>query len=125
MLQKKVLSMTTMVDRAQVYELLGASEIGSSARMQRYRENQEILCFTDDGHEVYPLFQFDVDRHGIFPVIARLIAMKPEGWSDLRLLHWLSRPHLDFGTTPAEELGTAEAKVIAAFEREIVPPVHG
>ena len=57
--------------------------------------------------------------------MAQLIARKPKGWSDFRLLHWLTRPHLDMDGTPAEALGTDAQGVLAAFEREIDPPVHG
>jgi hypothetical protein len=124
-LQEKILASTSMVDQAQACELLGLSGANPSATMKRKEEKREILRFTVDGRVSYPLFQFDVEGRRVFPAMAKLIALKPETWSDFRLLHWLTRPHLDFGTSPAEKLGAEEAEVVAAFKREIVPAEHG
>lgn len=124
-LQEKVLASTSMADQAQACELLGLSGANPSATMKRKEEKRELLRFTVDGRAVYPLFQFDVEGRRVFPVIAKLIALKPEIWSDFRLLHWLTRPHVDFGAAPAEKLGSAEADVLDAFKREIVPTEHG
>ncbi|ENN83813.1 hypothetical protein RHSP_83001 (plasmid) [Rhizobium freirei PRF 81] len=124
-LQEKILASTSMVDQAQACELLGLSGANPSATMKRKEDKREILRFTIDGRVSYPLFQFDVEGRRIFPAMAKLIALKPDTWSDFRLLHWLTRPHLDFGTTPAEKLGAEEAEMVAAFKREIVPVEHG
>ncbi|SIQ68955.1 hypothetical protein SAMN05421641_11225 [Paracoccus thiocyanatus] len=124
-LQEKILAGTVMVDQAQACELLGLSAANPSATMKRKEDKREILRFTVDGRAAYPLFQFDVERRRIHPAMARLIALKPQGWSGFRLLHWLTRPHLDFGAAPAERLGAEGDAVIAAFEREIVPAEHG
>ena len=124
-LQEKILASTSMVDQAQACELLGLSGTNPSATMKRKEEKREILRFTLDGRVSYPLFQFDVEGRRIFPVMANLIALKPDAWSDFRLLHWLTRPHLDFGTALAEKLGAQETEVVAAFKREILPVEHG
>ena len=124
-LQEKILASTSMVDQPQACELLGLSGTNPSATMKRKEEKREILRFTIDGRVSYPLFQFDVEGRRIFPTMAKLIALKPETWSDFRLLHWLTRPHLDFETAPAEKLGAEDAEVIGAFKREVVPAEHG
>ncbi|MBY5374639.1 hypothetical protein ELG72_27780 (plasmid) [Rhizobium leguminosarum] len=124
-LQEKILASTSMVDQPQACELLGLSGTNPSATMKRKEEKREILRFTIDGRVSYPLFQFDVEGRRIFPTMAKLIALKPETWSDFRLLHWLTRPHLDFETAPAEKLGAEDAEVIEAFKREVVPAEHG
>ncbi|RNI15126.1 hypothetical protein [Paracoccus pantotrophus] len=124
-LQEKILAGTSMVDQAQACELLGLSAANPSATMKRKEEKREILRFTVDGRAVYPLFQFDVEGRRIYPAMAKLIALTPRTWSGFRLLHWLTRPHLDFGAAPAERLGVEADAVIAAFEREIVPAEHG
>lgn len=124
-LQEKILAGTSMVDQAQACELLGLSGANPSATMKRKEDKREILRFTIDGRAAYPLFQFDVEGRRIYQAMARLIALKPRSWSDFRLLHWLTRPHLDFGVAPAERLGAEADAVIAAFEREIVPAEHG
>lgn len=123
-LQERILASTPMVDQAQACELLGLSGANPSATMKR-KENRELLRFTIDGRAVYPLFQFDVEGRRPFPAMARLISKKPKNWSDFRLLHWLTRPHLDLEGTPAEALGTTPDGVIAAFERESEPAAHG
>lgn len=124
-LQERVLASTSMVDQAQACELLGLSATNPSATMKRREDKRELLRFNVDGRAAYPLFQFDVEGRRLFPVVATLIALKPEAWSDFRLLHWLTRPHLDFGGSPSEFLGSQEQEVEDAFKREIEPPVHG
>ena len=124
-LQERLLAETSMVEQADACTLLGLSTANPSATMRRKEEGNGILRFTIDGRAVYPLFQFDVEGRRIHPSMARLIASKPKGWSDFRLLHWLTRPHLDMDGTPAESLGTDPEAVLAAFGREIEPPVHG
>lgn len=124
-LQEKILASTSMVDQAQACQLLGMSATNPSATMKRKEEKRELLRFTVDGRAVYPLFQFDVEGRRIYPVVAKLLATKPSDWSDFRLLHWLTRPHLDFDGPPGEVLGTDDQAVLAAFEREIEPAVHG
>ena len=124
-LQEKILAGTSMADQAQACELLGLSGTNPSARIKRKEDKREILRFTIEGRTAYPLFQFDIEGRRIFPAMAKLIALKPETWNDFRLLHWLTRPHLDFGAPPAERLREEEAGVIAAFKREILPAEHG
>lgn len=124
-LQEKILASTSMVDQAQACQLLGLSMTNPSATMRRKENRGELLRFSVDGRALYPLFQFDVEERRIFPAIARLIELKPESWSNFRLLHWLTRPHLELKAVPADCLGREEAEVIAAFKREIVPPEHG
>jgi hypothetical protein len=124
-LQEKILASTSMVDQAQACQLLGMSATNPSATMKRKEDKRELLRFTVDGRAVYPLVQFDVDGRRVFPAVAKLLAAKPDHWSDFRLLHWLTRLHLDFDGTPGEALGTDEPAVLAAFAREIEPEVHG
>ena len=124
-IQEKILAGTSMVDQAHACQLLGLSDANPSATMKRKEDKKELLRFTIDGRAVYPLFQFDVEGRRLFPAMARLLARRPPSWSDFRLLHWLTRPHLDFDGTPAEALKRDEAAVVAAFDQEIEPPVHG
>ena len=124
-LQEKILAGTPMVDQAEACELLGLSSANPSATMKRKEERGEVLRFSIDGRAAYPLLQFDVEGRRVLPAMIRLMANKPKAWSDFRLLHWLIRPHLDFEHTPGEALGSDGEGVIAAFAREIEPPVHG
>ena len=52
-------------------------------------------------------------------------AASPHGWSQFRLLNWMTRPHLDFDTALAGALADDRAAVLAAFLREVEPEVHG
>lgn len=124
-LQERILAGTQMADQAEACELLGLSGANPSATMKRKEERRELLRFTVDGRAVYPLLQFDVEGRRVYPAISRIISEKPADWSDFRLLHWLSKPHLDFDETPAAALGSEPDAVLAAFEREIEPQVHG
>lgn len=78
-----------------------------------------------DGRAAYPLLQFDLAAHRIYPAMRHLLAMKPDHISGLRLLYWLVRPHLDFDDTPGAALGSKPEAVTAAFAREIEPQTHG
>jgi hypothetical protein len=123
-LQERILASVPMVDQAQACELLGLSQANPSATMKRKEDKLEILRFMEEGRVAYPLFQFDVEGRRLYPAIAKLIAQKPVHWSDFRLLHWLTRPHLDFESRPAEALAD-EDSVLDAFRREIAPAAHG
>jgi hypothetical protein len=124
-IQERILANTEMADQAQACELLGLSGANPSATMKRKEEKHELLRFTVDGRAVYPLLQFDVEGRRIFPAIGHILAKKPDHWSDFRVLSWLAKPHLDFDDSPGAALGSQPDLVIAAFEREIEPEVHG
>ncbi|SEJ91895.1 hypothetical protein SAMN05518849_11848 [Sphingobium sp. AP50] len=124
-LQERILTTTQMADQAEACELLGLSGANPSATMKRKEDRQELLRFTVDGRAVYPLLQFDVEGRRVYPAMRHIIRAKPDEWSDFRLLHWLTRPHLDFDDTPGAALAGEPEAVIAAFEREAEPEVHG
>ena len=124
-IQERILAATPMADQSEACELLGLSGSNPSATMKRKEEKNEVLRFTVEGRAAYPLIQFDVDNRRIYPALGEMIARKPDHWSNFRLLHWLTREHLDFDETPAAVLGREPEAVIAAFEREIEPELHG
>lgn len=124
-LQERILASTQMADQAQACELLGLSGANPSATMKRKEDKNELLRFTIDGRAAYPLLQFDVEGRRIYPALGGIIAKKPDRWTNFRLLHWLIQPHLDFEDSPGASLGSEPEAVIAAFEREIEPEVHG
>lgn len=124
-LQDTMFASTVIIDQLQACLFLGLSGDNPSATMKQKEGKKEVLRFTIDGRAAYPLFQFDVKNCCIFPAIIQLIAMKPRRWSDFRLLHWLTRPHLELGGTPGEALATDPHAIIAAFDREIEPMMHG
>lgn len=116
----RILSSCEMANQKEACILLGLSTANPSSTMTRVASKTEMLRFTVNGRAVFPLFQFDVDERRIQPVISKLIEMKPKNWSRIRLLHWLTRPHLDFeGVPPASEIGLRDEDIVAAYEREI------
>lgn len=121
----RILRSSPMVDQATACGLLGLVGPGARPTIMDKVSTRQLLEFTMNGRPVYPRFQFDVVSTQILPVIADLISMKPDGWSDYRLLHWLLLPHADFDDTPAKALSQRPREVLEAFSRAIVPPMHG
>lgn len=124
-LQRRILSSATQIGAREASGLLGLSVASPDAALTRMWNRGEILGFVVDGRQVYPLFQFDADGCRIVPGVSAVINAKPPGWSDYRLLHWLTTPHVDLGRTPAEALAVDGDTVMAAFQREIEPLRHG
>ncbi len=123
--QQKLLANVAMVDEAEACRLLGKSTCNPSAKMKGKEDEGEVLRFTVDGRAVYPVFQFDLEGQRVFPVMKALIATAPPTWSSFKILHWLTRPHLEFAAPPATALGVDPDKVLQAFQRVIEPDVHG
>ncbi len=83
------------------------------------------LHFTSNGETEYPRFQYDMKHGQLLPVMKDILNLRPVHWSDLRILEWLTRPHLDFGCQPCDALVDQPGDVVTAFKREIEPPMHG
>jgi len=98
--------------------MLTGPEIPSSCLVQGLR-------FEIDGNAAVPAFQLDAYNDRILPVMTEILHLRPVDWSDLRVLEWLTRPHLDFGCAPREVLTEQPNEVLAAFQRAIEPPRHG
>lgn len=124
-LQNDLLKSTTLVDQKSACELLGKSPSNPSATMKRVESDLALLKFNHHGRVGYPLFQFDIDNRRIFPLIKKIRKIQPEEYSDFMLLHWLTRPHLDFDGPPADALKTGPDAVLEAFSREVEPVLHG
>ncbi|MBS7671610.1 hypothetical protein [Croceicoccus gelatinilyticus] len=124
-LQNDLLESTTLVDQKSACELLGKSPSNASAAMKRVEIDQALLKFNHHGRVGYPLFQFDIDNRRIFPLIKEIRKIQPDDYSDFMLLHWLTRPHLDFDGPPADALKTDPDAVLEAFSREVEPVLHG
>ena len=123
-LRRKILSAVTMVDEPAVIALLELSDADPGDSLSSMKDRGEILRFEVDGRVTYPLFQFDADGHRVLPSLSAVLAERPPGWSDYRLLHWLVTPHLDLGCIPAQSIRTDTDAVLAAFRREIESPCH-
>ncbi|WP_226898632.1 antitoxin Xre/MbcA/ParS toxin-binding domain-containing protein [Mangrovicoccus algicola] len=125
-LQTGVLAGLPMADQAEACELLGLSLANPSATMRRKEQKGEILRFTLEGRARYPLFQFDAEAQRLHPAMSAILAERPAGWSDFRLLYWLTRPHRALGdATPAARLGRDPGAVLAAFRDAAEPADHG
>lgn len=115
-LEARIVASTPMADETQACQLLGLSA-QELARLQLLR-----IPVADDF--AYPLFQFDALSGNVYPAISRIINLAPNDWSELRILHWLTRPHVEFGGAPSDSLASTDI-VISAFVREIVTPTQG
>lgn len=122
--REEILAGVEMIDEAEACRLLDLEDEGRG----RFREDYgtRVISFEIDGQSRFPLFQFDSVSGTIFSAIVelRLDAIEA-GWSDLRLLNWLLRPHLDLPDTPVNCLGRDGAAVAEAFRRGAQPPMHG
>lgn len=88
--------------------------------------NVSCLRFRVRRRWLFPAFQFDPLGRRILPGLELIIeAARAAGWSDLRLLNWLMRPHVDFDAAPAAALQTHPDDVLAALRRQIESQVHG
>ena len=124
-LRRRVLTAVTSVGEQEACVLLDVSTTGSDDGLSCIGNHGKMLRFEVDGRPRYPLFQFDVEHHRVVPGLSAILVAKPPGWSDYRLLHWLTTPHADFGRTPAEAIASDSDAVLAAFQREVDPPCHG
>ncbi|SNS89707.1 hypothetical protein SAMN06295912_12244 [Sphingomonas laterariae] len=66
-----------MADQNQACELLGHVGDDPFAWLGRKVEQREVLRFMVDGRAVYPLLQFDLAAHRIYPAMRHLLAMEP------------------------------------------------
>lgn len=114
-----------LVDETEAVRLLGLSDADPERTLSIMWDRRKILRFEVEGRTAYPLFQFDADSHCIRPGISAILARRPSGWTDYRLLNWLVTPHLDFGRTPAEAVSRDGDAVVAAFARACEAPRHG
>jgi hypothetical protein len=124
-LQAKVLANCAWVEHQAACALLRISASDTSTSAEAKSLFGDILRVMVDGRLVYPLFQFDVEGHRVLPTMVKIHNAKPTGWSDYRLLYWLTTPHSDLGCTPAEALSSAGSAVLSAFGRAIQTPSHG
>lgn len=124
-LQRRILSSATQIGAREASRLLGLSAVGSDDALTRMRNRGEILGFEVDGQPIYPLFQFDPVGLRVLPGLSAVLTARPLCWSDYRLLHWLTTPHVYLGCTPAEALSSQGNAALAAFEREVEIPRHG
>lgn len=123
--QESFLATLDMADQAETCELLRLSKSNPSATLGRKESRGELIRIDRDGRPFYPLFQFDLDAGQVYPVVQELNRLRPAHWSNLRLCYWLARAHADFGRSPAELFGQADAEIINAFRREIEPSIQG
>lgn len=123
-LRERVLGATTLFSAQDASAALGRPAQDPAATMAAH--DSSILRFVQNGKPVYPAFQFDSKRQQIYPELLTLVQMaRKHGWSDHRLLHWMERPHADFGVAPAAVLEHRGGDVVAAFHRATQPELHG
>lgn len=83
------------------------------------------LRFRAGGRWLFPAFRFDPTDQRVLPSYRIIAAARIASWSERRLLNWLMRTHLDFGTTPAAALRVRPDDVLEAHLRQSEPQGHG
>ncbi len=123
-LRRQILGGVEMLEEAEVLKLLGPEKADRSwAALTR---QGGILRFKVAGAWKYPTFQFDRRNRRIRSSFAAIkAAARAARWSDLRLLSWLMRPHLEFKEVPAATLSSQGDAVLTAFLAEVATQFHG
>lgn len=123
-LRKLVLADVPMGRGDDVIKLLGLSGTNAAEILREMR--QRLLVIEEDGHDLYPLFQFDAEGRASYPVFIEILSIaRDAGWSPYRLVYWMMRRHVDFQNNPAEALGEQPELVKDAFLRAVEPQWHG
>lgn len=123
-LRRQILSGVEMISGDEARAILGRSD--ACASWSSSPKEGCLLRFRVAGTWRYPFFQFDLINRRLNPEFVQiLVAARAAEWSDLRLLNWMMRPHLDFDGVPADALKEPDGDVLAAFLREIEPECHG
>lgn len=111
----------------QACKFLGKSSSNPSSTLLRLEAKRAILRFDKEGRPAYPVFQFDIDRQRVHPVISDLIETAEENkWPEILLLEWLVLDNGNFECRPPFEfLGSYPDYVSKIFKTVSSPPDFG
>ena len=110
-------SSVAFASQKQACKFLGKSSSNPSSTLRRLEAKRSILRFHKEGRPAYPLFQFDIDRQRVHPVISDLIKIaEKNNWPRILLLEWLVLDNSNFeGKPPFEFLGSDPDYVLKIF----------
>lgn len=115
--QTEILNSVEMIGKEQASELVSLP--GASLA--------EALCFDIDDKTAYPLFQFEISKRQIYPVMLEVMAMRSDDWGGkIALLQWLTTLNRSLGDMrPCDCLADKPQMIVASFEAEITQQMHG
>ncbi len=117
--------------KALVADILASAQMLNRTDASRFLANsgsqgdRSELKIEVNGEPRYPAFQFDEDTHQVLPAVKTILREAPESWNALRLLDWMTRPHVEFGASPADVIRQKPQEIVAAFRRACRRPQHG
>lgn len=123
--KKRLLASIDLIDASNACALLGIETDDPEGAMQAMAREDAIIIFVQNGRTRLPLFQFDTANNRVFDVVRAILQVRPPHISNLRLVYWMARAHVDFGCAPAEQFGKDGLAIVAAFRRYIDAVSHG
>ena len=123
--EERLLANIELIDAAQACALLRIETDDPESAMQAMACEGAIITLTQNGRTMAPLFQFDTANGRVFDVVRHVLKLRPSRISNLRLVYWLTRAHVDLGCAPVHRFGHEDAAILAAFRRYIEAVRHG
>lgn len=123
--EHRLLASIDLIDASAACRLLRIETDDPEAVMQAMVRDNAIITLVQNGRTMVPLFQFDLASGRVFDVVGAILNLRPASLSNLRMVYWLTRAHVDFDCAPTHRFGKEDAAILAAFRRYIEPQRHG
>ncbi|MCJ8141057.1 hypothetical protein [Falsirhodobacter halotolerans] len=123
--EDRLLASIDLVDAGQACTLLRIDADDAESAIQALALDDAIITLVQNGRNMVPLFQFDTANNRLFDVVRAILQVRPPHISNLRLVYWMTRAHVDFRCAPAQRFGKNDAAIVGAFRRYIEPESHG
>ncbi|WP_128254785.1 hypothetical protein [Falsirhodobacter deserti] len=117
--EERLLARIDLIDAALACALLRIGTDDPEGAMQAMARNDAIITLVQNGRTRLPLFQFDTANNRVFDVVRAILQVRPPHISNLRLVYWMTRAHVDFRCAPAQRFGNDDAAIVGAFRRYI------
>ena len=123
--EDRLLAGIDMICASDACRLLHIETDDPEGAMQAMVQEGAVIALVQNGKTMVPLFQFDLANGRVFDVVGAILQLRPPRISNLRLVYWMTRLHIDFGGSPADCFGKDDVSIVAAFRRYIEPECHG
>lgn len=123
--EERLLASIDLIDASKACALLRIETDDPEGAMQAMARGDAIIILVQNGRTRLPLFQFDTANNRVFDAVRAILQVRPPHISNLRLVYWMTREHVDFGCAPAEQFGKDDVAIVAAFRRYIDAVSHG
>lgn len=123
--EARLLASIDLIDASKACALLRIETDDPEGAMQAMARDDAIIILVQNDRTRLPLFQFDTANNRVFDVVRAILQVRPPHISNLRLVYWIARAHVDFGCAPAKQFGKDDVAIVAAFRRYIDAVSHG